>query len=137
MKYAAAYGVALIVFLAIDLTWLGFVARGFYVSRMGELMAEQPRWAVAFVFYGLFVAGLIYFVIAAGVDSGDWAGAAFNGALFGFFCYLTYDATNLAVLKGYDPMLAVVDTIWGTVLAATVSALTVLIVNRLGFGAGA
>lgn len=130
MKYLIAYVVALVVFLAIDLTWLGLVARGFYVSRMGELMAEQPRWGVAFLFYGLYVVGILYFAISGALDAGDWKAAALNGAILGFFCYLTYDATNLAVMKGYDPVLAVVDTIWGTVLTGAVAGLTVAIVSR-------
>jgi hypothetical protein len=49
--------------------------------------------------------------------------------LFGFFCYLTYDATNLAVLKGYDTTIAIVDTIWGAVLGGIVSGLSVTLVN--------
>ena len=130
MRYAVAYVVALVVFLAIDLTFLGYVARSFYVERMGALMADQPRWGVAFVFYALYVAGLLYFVIAGAMDARDWTAAALNGALFGFFCYLTYDFTNLAVMKGYDPVLAVVDTIWGTVLTGTVAAVTVAVVSR-------
>ncbi|HTV68928.1 MAG TPA: DUF2177 family protein [Rhizobiaceae bacterium] len=130
MKYLIAYVIALVLFLAIDLTWLGLVARSFYVSRMGELMAEQPRWAVAFIFYALYVGGLLYFAVAGALETGAWKAAALNGALFGFFCYLTYDATNLAVMKGYDPVLAVVDTIWGAVLTGTVAGLTVLIAAK-------
>ena len=44
--------------------------------------------------------------------SGSVGTAALNGALFGFFCYLTYDATNLAVLRGYDVVVAGVDVVW-------------------------
>jgi uncharacterized membrane protein len=132
MKIAIAYVVALIVFLAIDLTFLGYVARSFYVERMGSLMADQPRWGIAFIFYALYVAGLLYFVVLGALEGGNWTSAALNGALFGFFCYLTYDMTNLAVMKGYDPVLAVVDTIWGTVLTGTVAAITVALVSRFG-----
>jgi uncharacterized membrane protein len=132
MKIAIAYVVALIVFLAIDLTFLGYVARSFYVERMGSLMADQPRWGIAFIFYALYVAGLLYFVVLGALEGGNWTSAALNGALFCFFCYLTYDMTNLAVMKGYDPVLAVVDTIWGTVLTGTVAAITVALVSRFG-----
>jgi uncharacterized membrane protein len=133
MKYAGAYGIALVIFLAIDAVWLGIVARGFYASRMGELLLDQPRWGVAVIFYAVFVVGLVYFAISTGMESGDWRTAAFNGALFGFFCYLTYDATNLAVLKGYDPVVAVVDTIWGGVLGGVVSGSTILVMRALGW----
>ena len=127
MKYAGAYGIALAIFLILDAIWLGVVARGFYAARMGDLMLEQPRWGVAVLFYALFVVGLTYFAISGSVEAGDWQRAALNGALFGFFTYLTYDATNLAVLKGYDPVVAVVDVAWGTVLGGVVAGATVAI----------
>ena len=133
MKYASAYAVALALFLALDAIWLGLVARGFYASRMGPLMAEQPRWGVAALFYALFVAGLVYFAISQHLAAGDWRAAALNGALFGFFCYLTYDATNLAVVKGFDGLLAVVDTVWGTLLGGVVAGATVSIASALGW----
>lgn len=133
MKYAGAYGIALAIFLTIDAIWLGIVARGFYASRMGELLLDQPRWGVAALFYAVFVMGLVYFAIAGSIADGDWRTAALNGALFGFFCYLTYDATNLAVLKGYDPVVAVVDTIWGAVLGGVVAGGTVVVLKALGW----
>lgn len=133
MKYVSAYGIALVIFLALDALWLGVVAKSFYFGRMGDLLLEQPRWAVAGAFYAIYVAGLIYFAISSGLVAGNWQAAALNGALFGFFCYLTYDATNLAVLKGYDPLVAIVDVVWGTVVSATVSGLTVAMMRLLGF----
>jgi uncharacterized membrane protein len=132
MKYASAYLVALVLFLAFDAMWLGVVARGFYIGRMGALMADPPRWGVAALFYMLFVVGLVYFAISQYLAAGDWRAAALNGALFGFFCYLTYDATNLAVVRGFDPLLAAVDTAWGTVLGGVVAGATVAIVSALG-----
>ena len=136
MKYATPYLIAVVIFLVLDALWLGVIARGLYASRMGELMADQPRWGVAVVFYLVFVVGLIYFAISTGMESGSWKTAAFNGALFGFFCYLTYDATNLAVIKGFDAGLAVIDTIWGTVLSGVTAGATVMILNAMGRAPG-
>jgi uncharacterized membrane protein len=130
MKYAAAYGVALVIFLALDALWLGVIAKNLYFTRMADLLLEQPKWAVAVIFYAVYVVGLTYFAISGGLTEG-WRSAALNGALFGFFCYLTYDATNLAVLKGYDPLVAIVDTIWGAVLSGVTSAATVAILTAL------
>jgi uncharacterized membrane protein len=132
MKYVTAYGIAVVIFLIIDAIWLGIVARGFYSSRMGELLLDQPRWGVAAIFYLVYVAGLVYFAISVGMAQDSIAAAALNGALFGFFCYLTYDATNLAVLKGYDPVVALVDVVWGTVLSGTVAAGTLFAMRSFG-----
>ena len=134
MKYIYAYGVALALFLVLDAIWLGVVARGFYASRMGDLLLDQPRWGVAAIFYALYVIGLVYFAVAPGLAAQSAAIAALNGALFGFFAYLTYNATNLSVLRGYDPVVAVVDTAWGTLLGAAVASATVAILKRLAIG---
>lgn len=132
MKFAYAYGIALIVFLALDALWLGVIARNFYANRMGELLLDQPRWGVAAVFYAVYVVGIVYFAIATGLNGGGVSTAALNGALFGFFAYLTYNATNLAVLKGYDPVVALVDTSWGTVVGAATAGATVWLMARFG-----
>jgi uncharacterized membrane protein len=131
-KYLSAYGIALVLFLILDALWLGVIARNFYASRMGDLLLDQPRWGVAAVFYAVYIAGLVYFGIAAGMAAGAWQVAALNGALFGFFAYLTYNFTNLSVLRGYDSVVAMVDTGWGTLMGALVAGGTVAIMQWLG-----
>lgn len=132
MKYLGAYGIALVLFLILDAIWLGIVARGFYASRIGDLLLDQPRWGVAAVFYALYVVGLVWFAISVGMAQQNWQVGALNGALFGFFAYLTYNATNLSVLKGYDPVVAIVDTSWGALLGALVAGGTVAILGAIG-----
>lgn len=132
MKYAYAYGIALVIFLILDGIWLGVVARNFYVSRMGDLMLDQPRWGVAAIFYAIYIIGAVYFAISAGMAERSWQVAALNGALFGFFAYLTYNGTNLAVLRGYDEVVAVVDTLWGATVTAAVAGGTVMVMNAFG-----
>jgi uncharacterized membrane protein len=79
------------------------------------------NWAAAILFYLLFLAGLVVFVIAPAVEKGPWAGALLFGALFGLITYATYDLTNLATLKDWPLVLTVVDLTWGMVLAGSVS----------------
>ena len=134
MKYLYAYGIGLILFLVLDAIWLGVVARSFYAGRMGDLLLDQPRWGVATIFYAVYVIGIVYFAILAGLAAQSVGTAAINGALFGFFTYLTYNATNLSVLKGYDPVVAVVDTSWGTAVGAIVASGTVAIFKRFAVG---
>ena len=116
-RYISVYLIALVIFLVIDLVWLGFVARDFYRSRMGSLMLDKPNWGVALGFYAVYVIGLIYFAVAPAMAAQSPSLALINGALFGFFAYLTYEATNMAVLKGWSYDLVAVDTLWGTVLS--------------------
>ncbi|MDP3897536.1 MAG: DUF2177 family protein [Mesorhizobium sp.] len=131
MKYLAAYGIALVIFLILDGIWLGLVARGFYMGRIGDLILDQPRWGIAAIFYAFYVVGLVYFAVSTGFTGGALL-AGMNGALFGFFAYLTYNFTNLSTLKGYDGLIAVVDTSWGTVMGFAVSFLTVVVLGMLG-----
>lgn len=132
MRYATAYGIALVLFLILDAIWLSTVARSVYIPRIGEMMLDQPRWGVAAIFYLLYVIGLVYFAILPGWRETNWQVAALNGALLGFFAYLTYNATNLSVMKGYDTLVAILDTGWGTVAGGVIAGATVAILGALG-----
>lgn len=129
MKIVITYLLALTLFLAMDLVWLGYVAKDFYLARMGAIMLDRPKMGIAALFYTVYVIGLMVFVIMPALSDGNWQTAALNGALFGFFTYLTYDATAYAVLKGYDPLVAIIDTAWGSFVAAAVSAGTVTLIH--------
>jgi uncharacterized membrane protein len=121
------YAVALPVFFAIDMLWLGFVARTFYKNQIGFLMKPDVNWAAAIVFYLLFLVGLVIFVIGPAVEKKDWMHALLAGALFGLITYATYDLTNLATLKDWPLTVVWVDMLWGTFLASSVSTITYLI----------
>ena len=126
------YAIALPVFFAIDMIWLGIVAKNFYRAQIGMLMKSDVNWIAAIIFYLIFIAGLIVFVISPAVEKGSWTYAILFGALFGFVCYATYDLTNLAVAKDWPLLVTIVDLIWGAVLAASVSVLTYFIANKIG-----
>lgn len=125
------YVIALPVFLLIDMMWLGVVAKNFYRSQIGTLMKNDVNWTAAILFYLIFIAGLVVFVIAPAVEKGSWMQALLFGALFGFVCYATYDLTNLAVAKDWPLLVTVVDLVWGATLAATVSVVTYLIASKI------
>lgn len=126
------YAVAAILFLAIDLVWLGVVAGPLYRHFLGDLLADQPNAVAATVFYALFVAGLVRFVIGPAVRDGSLRQAVVDGAAFGLVTYATWDLTSLAVLEGFPIGLVPIDMAWGTVLAASVSAGTYAVWQRIG-----
>ena len=121
-KYLAAYSATLVLLLALDLLWIGVIAKSMYQEGIGHLMAEQPRIAVALVFYLLYPVGLVWFVVLHGGPASDWKTAALHGALFGFFAYATYDLTNLATLRDWPVSLAAIDVAWGTAVSAVCAA---------------
>jgi uncharacterized membrane protein len=124
------YAVALIVFLGIDITWLTLIAKNFYAKHLGFLMTNNPNLLAASLFYLLFIAGLVFFVITPALDKKMWTQALLAGAFFGLVTYATYDLTNLATIKDWPIIITVIDLIWGTVLSATVSIVTYFIVLK-------
>ncbi len=133
-RYLVAYASTVVVFLAIDMLWLGFIARDFYKSRLGDLLLAQPIWPVALGFYAVFVVGIVMFVVGPALNSGASVGwALLWGAAFGFFAYATYDLTNLSTLRNWPVSLSIVDLAWGTALTG-VSAATGLWLSRKFLG---
>ncbi|MBN1426637.1 DUF2177 family protein [Candidatus Fermentibacteria bacterium] len=131
-RVVVLYLLTIPVFLAVDAAWLGVVAPRFYGRHIGHLMAEGVNWAAAFGFYLLFIAGIVVLAVAPAVEKGSMARAVRAGALLGLVAYGTYDLTNLATLRDWPLIVTVVDMIWGTILAGTVSAIGYWIAVRLG-----
>lgn len=125
------YAIALPVFFAIDMVWLGLVAKNFYKSQIGFLMKPDINWTAAILFYLLFIVGLVLFVIAPAVEKGSWMYALLFGALFGLITYATYDLTNLATLKDWPLLVTIVDLAWGATLGALVSVVTYFIAGKI------
>jgi len=125
------FAIALPVFFAIDMLWLGFIAKDFYAKQIGGLMKPDINWTAAIIFYLIYIAGLVVFVITPAVQKNSWTNAVLMGALFGFVCYATYDLTNLAVAKDWPVLVTIIDLIWGAVLAASVSVITYLIASKI------
>lgn len=120
-KYLVAYAATLIVMVALDMLWLGLIAKPIYQQGIGHLMGEAPRVGVAVIFYALYAAGLVFFAVAAHPPGAPWGKTLLWAALFGFFAYATYDLTNLATLKGWPLGMSLLDMAWGCAVS-TVSA---------------
>ena len=118
------YGISVPIFFVIDMLWLGLIARDFYQRNLGSLLGEV-NWLAAIIFYLVFLVGLTFFATYPAATSGLWTKAVLYGALFGFFTYATYDLTNMATLRDWPLSVTLVDMVWGTVLGAAVSGITV------------
>jgi len=126
------YAIALTVFFALDMVWLGLVAKNFYRDQIGFLMKSEINWTAAIGFYLLFIVGLVLFVIAPAIAKNSWVHALLFGALFGLITYATYDLSNLATLKDWPLLVTIVDLAWGATLAASVSTATYFIARKIG-----
>ena len=80
------------------------------------MLKKDVNWAAAIIFYLLFIAGLVLFVLIPAVDKDSLLHVMIYGALFGLLTYATYDLTNLATLKDWPVKITLVDLAWGTFL---------------------
>lgn len=128
LQYLKIYGVALGIFLVIDLLWLSVIAKNLYSQYLGHLMGEV-KLLPALLFYLLFIVGLVFFVIEPAIAKNSLSYAIFAGLLFGLVSYATYDLTNLATLANWPVKITIIDLIWGSSLGAMVSFLTTLILR--------
>ncbi len=131
MKYVVAYAGTLIAFVAVDLIWLGVVAKAFYRAQLGDLLAENYNFGAAALFYLAYPLGVVIFAVVPAFASGSWLEAAVWGAMLGLFAYGTYDLTNLATLRNWPLRLTAIDLLWGTVLTAFAAACGQLAVNGI------
>ncbi len=122
MKQAVlTYLVSTAVYLALDVLWLGLLAKDFFNRNLGHLMGSVNIKAAALV-YILYTVGVMIFVIMPAFEKNSLLQAVYKGALFGFFVYMTYDFTNYAVIKGWPEIVVAVDIAWGVFVTAVVAA---------------
>lgn len=121
--------VAFVVFIVIDLVWLGFVAKNLYSKHLGFIMAPKVNWVAAIIFYVLFIIGMTFFVISPAIKDNSLSYAILAGLFFGFITYATYDLTNLATLKDWPIVITIIDLVWGSFLGGAVSTITFLILR--------
>ena len=117
-RLLVAYLAAVATLAVMDALWLGLVATAFYQQQIGHLMAAEPRLGVAAVFYLLYLVGVLIFAIRPALAAGSGRLALTLGSAFGFFAYMTYDLTNLATLRDWPAIVALVDIAWGMLVSA-------------------
>jgi uncharacterized membrane protein len=127
-RYVILYLATLIVIVPIDFLFLGLVAKGFFAAQVGDMLGEI-RLAPAILFYLLYVAGVVIFV--SGPSGATWQSTLLYGALFGLFCYATFELTSLSLLKHWTWPVVLVDVSWGMAVTAVSSTAGFLIANWL------
>jgi len=124
MQFLKLYIITMVIFFLVDIVWLGVISKKLYKEYLGHLMSPTVNWAAALVFYFLFIAGLVFFVIQPALEKESLTYAITVGAFFGLITYGTYDLTNLATLKDWPLTITIIDLVWGTFLNAATAGLT-------------
>ena len=134
LRYLGTYTAIAVVMIALDLLWLGVIAKPLYQQGIGHLMAEQPNVPVAVLFYALYTLGLLLLAVLPNAAEPGWRKTLGTAALFGFFAYATYDLTNLSTLKGWPVGLSLLDMAWGTFVSTASAAAGKFALDRIGSG---
>lgn len=103
------YGTAAVLLLLVDLPWLfliGETAQGMIRKIQGSELSLKVVPAL-----------IVYLALAYLVTKTESVQEAFQ---VGLATYAVYDFTNLAMFKEYTLKFALMDTVWGGVLFATV-----------------
>jgi len=115
LKVFAATGATM---FALDLVWLGVVAKGLYAKHMGSLLRPDVKLVPALIFYVLYVAAVVVFVVMPAAERRSLGRAVGFGAFFGLAAYATYDLTSLALIRDFPLVIVLVDLAWGISLTA-------------------
>ena len=121
LKWIIAYGSAALAFGALDSVWLRWAGPNLYRPVIGEILADSFRAGPAIAFYLIYIAGMVYFAIRPGLESGNVLTAMLNGALLGALCYATFDLTSQAVMKVWSTQISLADMVWGAFATAMAS----------------
>jgi len=127
-RISVLYVATLVVLTGLDFLFLGLIAKGFFTAEVGDMLGDL-RPVPAVLFYLLYVVGVLIFV--SGSAGATWQSTLLYGALFGLFCYATFDLTALALLKHWSWPVAFVDVGWGAVVTAVSSTAGLLVADRV------
>lgn len=131
ITFLKLYGIAFLSLLGLDSLWLAKIAPKLYKDNIGHLMADKPNLFAAGLFYLIYIAGAVYFVIYPAFNDRSVSQALVRGAILGFVSYATFDLTSQAVFKNWPAKITVIDLLWGTFLTASVCALSTFVAIRM------
>ena len=137
MAYAVSYVLALVVFAAIDITWLVTMGAKLYRQTLGDMLLTDLRMGPAAAFYLMYPAGLVIFAVAPALKSGSPTTALLYGGLFGLFTYGTYELTNYATIRNWTLQITLIDIAYGVIASAIAAAIVAMLAPTVAgvFGA--
>ena len=102
----------LLILVLIDSVYL-FLTKAIFGEMVAKIQRTsiQFRLAGAIIVYMLLAVSLYYFIVKPGLS-------VWEAGLLGLVIYGTFDFTNYAMFKNYDLKIAIMDTVWGSLLFA-------------------
>ena len=130
MNYVKLFIISMLVFFILDMTWIGYIAKGMYFKSYAKWLRLDnggllPVWWAIVIIYALFAFATLTLVVP--LSQGSLFAAFFYGASLGVVIYGVYDFTCVAIFKDWPVMMAFVDWLWGTILCAVSATITVYV----------
>ncbi len=122
MRYVKAFAAAAVVFLVIDLAWIGLFLRDVYEAQVGSMMRPTASASAAALFYISYIGAILYLAVRPALAEQRITTAVLHGAVIGAIAYGTYTLTNYAIFAQWSVLLVVSDIGWGTFLTAVTAA---------------
>jgi uncharacterized membrane protein len=129
--YLKLFCLALPILIAIDASWFGVIASGFYRSQFGQFFRPDLVIWAALLFYALYTLALIFFVLTPALEKREFSIAILWGAALGATANMTYDLSNLATIAGWPLFGALVDIGWGTLSMAVTAGITYIVATKV------
>ena len=119
LNYIKLFFLTFPLFLAIDFTWLGLIAKKFYDNSLIHF-DRTLRWQAATLVYVLIVSAVIVIAVPKYLENGLLIDAFMWGSFTGFIMYGAYDLTNMSILTNWSWKIVLIDMIWGTTACGVV-----------------
>jgi uncharacterized membrane protein len=125
-SFLKLFGASFLFFSALDMVWIGLLARQHYLNSIGSLLryangSYNVVWWAGLLVWALIVLGSIIFVLPL-TQGQSLATALFYGGFFGFVLYGVYDLTNYSLLKDWPLTTTILDIAWGVFSNALLAA---------------
>lgn len=127
------YLAGFITFLTINHLWLAVIGENFYKDKLRAHTIIKKSRLVPYVPAVLFLlcVVIVWVLVLTLTLVSTYYNAFMYGSLLGFVLYSFHNLFNLTLLKEHSWKLAIVDTIYGTVVLGVVSTIMFLVKNMI------
>jgi len=129
--YLKLFCLAFPILIALDASWIGVIASGYYHDSLGPILLEHPNFLAALVFYVIYTCGLIFFALAPALKERSLGKAVVWAGVLGLVAYATCDLTNLAAIQGWPLPIAVLDMAWGVIISSVTAGVTYVVATQV------
>jgi uncharacterized membrane protein len=127
-----AFFIALLSLIVFDAIWLSLTMTKLYRKYLSHLLAPEPVWWAAILFYIVYAFGIYFLVVRAALANNLSLGQTFlAGLILGMVAYGTYDLTNHATLLRWPAFITFIDVIWGSLMTGSIAVLSLLLTRKI------